>query len=359
MTIMTTKTYNLISILILTALTSGCAQESKPDEKKDKVHTTHVFYPVLKDTMDLYAKSKGVFLSDNTNDPALRYIDTGLIMYNKFKFDEAIFFYTKSIKVKPYSHAYSNRANARLAVRDTVNALQDYNDAIKADSTNSSPFFNRGNLFTAQKKYTEALTDYNDALKAWAISKNYTGVPLSDIFINRGNLLFYLNDLNSSIKDYSEALKSDPKNLMAFANRAEAKNKLRDFQGAIEDYSKAISINEDPEFFFKRAMNYINLQKFQEAIPDLDKTIKLNPTIWDAYYIRAQAKGRLKNYNAAIADIDKMIELQPNNAEGYFMRGLTYSAYLQNSEKGCPDLKKALDLGDKRAAALIRDYCPK
>jgi len=359
MTMQTTKTYNLIFILILTVLTNGCAQESTPDKKKGNVQTTHVFYPVLKDTMDLYAKSKGVFLSDDPNDPALRYIDTGLIMFNKFKFDQAITFYTKSIMVKPYSHAFSNRANARLALRDTINALQDYNDAIKADSTNPSPFFNRANLFTTQKKYLAALTDYNNALKAWAISKNYTGVPLSDIFINRGNLLFYLNDLNSSIKDYSEALKSDPKNLMAFANRAEAKNKLRDFTGSIDDYSKAILIDEDPEFFFKRAMNYINLQKFQEAIPDLDKTIKLNPSVWDAYYIRAQAKGRLKDYNAAITDIDKMIQLQPNNAEGYFMRGLTYAVYLQNSEKGCPDLKRALDLGDKRATDLIRNYCSK
>jgi tetratricopeptide (TPR) repeat protein len=347
---------NIAILLVLIVSGNRCAEETPSN---DEIHKFQVFYPLKRDTMDKYAKTKSVFMTDTPNDPALRYIDTGLAMFNSFNFDKAINYYTQSIKIKPYSHAYSNRGNARLAMRDTVGALQDYYAAITADSTNPTPFFNRANVFTAQKRYIEALTDYNSALKALTITKKYYEIPASDIYLNRGNSLFYLNDLKAAIKDYSYAIEIDQKNLMAFANRAEAKNKIGDFKSAIEDYTKAIAINNDATFFLKRAMSYMSLQEFRQALPDLDWTIKLNPSIWDAYYMRAQVKGRLNDFNAAIADIDKMIELQPGNSEGYLMRGMTYSVYLKNPEKGCSDLQRAFDLGDNRAQDLLRQHCSK
>lgn len=53
-------------------------------------------------------------------------------------------------------------------------------------------------------------------------------------------------DYEGSIEDYSRAIAQDPKDAMAYANRAYAKIQIRDLKGAIRDYGNALKI--DPEF---------------------------------------------------------------------------------------------------------------
>jgi tetratricopeptide (TPR) repeat protein len=297
-----------------------------------------------------------VYIEKNPNDKAFKLNDTGLVLYNQRKFNDAVLYYSKSIAVHPYSHVYDNRANARLIQQDTAGAFDDYNKAILIDSLNPSPYFNRANLLTTQKKYLMALSDFNHALLAKSKTDRYV-LKISDIFINRGNLLFYLKDYSSAIRDYTEALKTDSKNLMAYANRADIKYRQGDYIGAIDDYSRAILINPEAELYFYRASNYLNLDKYPEAIADLNRVITANSTFYDGYYMRSQAYGRSGNYSEAIKDLDKMVQLQPNNPLGYYLRGYTYVVFLQNSEKGCTDLQQAKKMGNADADSLLNEYC--
>ena len=344
-----------ISFAFLLTILSACSQEVPAENVSNNTKYT-LFYPTQKDSAEQYAKTKSIFIEKNPNDTAFTLNEAGLILYDQRKFDAAILYYSKSLEVRPYSHVYDNRANARLIQQDTVGAFEDYNMAILTDSLNPSPYFNRANLLTAQKKYLMALVDYNHALLAKSKTDKYV-FKISDIFINRGNALFYLKDYSSAIKDYSEALKSDSKNLMAYANRADSRYRQGDYIGAIDDYSQAILINPEAEFYFNRATNYLNIDKYAEAIADLNHVIAANSTFYDGYYMRSQANGRSGNYLEAIKDLDKMVQLQPDNPLGYYLRGYTYVVFLQNREKGCPDLRQAKKMGDADADSLLKEYC--
>jgi tetratricopeptide (TPR) repeat protein len=352
---MTTHKDIYISFAFLLTIVCACSQEV-PLKNVSNNNRYTVFYPSQRDSVEKYAKTKAVYIDKNPNDTAFKLNDTGLVLYNQHKFDAAVLYYSKSIAVRPYSHVYDNRANARLIQQDTAGAFEDYNLAIRIDTLNPSPYFNRANLLTAQKKYLMALADYNHALLAKSKTDRYI-LKTSDIFINRGNLLFYLNDYGSALKDYSEALKTDSKNLMAYANRADIKYRQGDFNGAIEDYSHAISINPDAELYFNRASNYLNMDKYTEAIDDLNQVITANSTFYDGYYMRSQAYGRSGKFAEAIKDLDKMVQLQPKNPLGFYLRGYTYVVFLQNREKGCPDLQQAKQMGDTSADSLIIEYC--
>jgi tetratricopeptide (TPR) repeat protein len=61
------------------------------------------------------------------------------------------------------------------------------------------------------------------------------------------------------------------------------------------------------------AMHCLAYGKFEAAIEDFTKAIKLNPNVADYYYNRGIAYGKLEQYEKALADINKAMELYPND----------------------------------------------
>lgn len=59
------------------------------------------------------------------------------------------------------------------------------------------------------------------------------------------------------------------------------------------------------------------LERYEEAIADYTKLIKLNSEDKEAYYLRGSVKQELKRNQEAIEDFDKAIELTPNYAKVY------------------------------------------
>lgn len=87
------------------------------------------------------------------------------------------------------------------------------------------------------------------------------------------------------------------------------------------------------------------LEKYEDAIADCTKAIKLNENCIDAYKIRCCASYKLEDYECAIADCDKIIELDPDNAKIYRVRGMAYSQLgeTENAEKDFETYSKLSD----------------
>ena len=76
----------------------------------------------------------------------------------------------------------------------------------------------------------------------------------------------------------SKAIELNPKNVNAWACRAEAKLKLEDYQGAIDDFTKAIELDtKNAIAWVNRGLAKANLEDYQSAIDDYSKALKLNP----------------------------------------------------------------------------------
>ncbi len=108
-----------------------------------------------------------------------------------------------------------------------------------------------------------------------------------------------------------------------YYNRGNAKYDLQDYDGAILDYNKSIELNPNDAYFYNNRGNAKNnLKDYYGAILDFNKAIELNPNYEYAYYNRGNAKNKLQDYAGAIADFNKLIELNHNDADAYLGRGI-------------------------------------
>ena len=101
----------------------------------------------------------------------------------------------------------------------------------------------------------------------------------------------------------------------------------------------------------------------QGALSDISKAISLDSENASNYIARGQIELSLNKKNVALQDFKKSITMfdkeilkNPNSAEAYIGRAKTnYSC--GETEKMCPDLKKASRFGVKQAEELIKQFC--
>lgn len=129
----------------------------------------------------------------------------------------------------PYPHA--QRGFARFERKDYAGALQDYNEAVRLDSSDVDYVINRGVV-------KEKLRDLNGALADF--SKAATMAPnAANAWFHRGNVLSKLNRLPEAIEDYTLAIFYDASYAAAYYNRALAQNRTGQKKEACNDLMKA------------------------------------------------------------------------------------------------------------------------
>ncbi len=93
---------------------------------------------------------------------------------------------------------------------------------------------------------------------------------------------------------------------------------------SLEFLDKAVELNKNFDIsYFYRAVAYHALEKYDDAILDYTKALKLNPNLTDAYYNRAKIILEKKNptpkeLNNAILDLDNALKLDENFIDALF-----------------------------------------
>lgn len=130
----------------------------------------------------------------------------------------------------------------------------------------------------------------------------------------------YGGDPRSGIETCTYALDSQALTIRDHAatliNRGILRSRFGDSSGALDDYNKGLSLDASlGEGYVDRGAVYISLQKYDEALNDINKGIDLGarePHI--AYYDRAIADEALGNIRGAYEDYKKAVELEPSFA---------------------------------------------
>ncbi|NXT83759.1 TOM34 protein, partial [Zapornia atra] len=82
---------------------------------------------------------------------------------------------------------------------------------------------------------------------------------------------------------------------------------------AVEKYSESLKLNQECATYTNRALCYLTLKQYQEAVQDCTEALKLDPKNIKALYRRAQASKELKDYKSSIADIKSLLKTEPKN----------------------------------------------
>jgi tetratricopeptide (TPR) repeat protein len=170
----------------------------------------------------------------------------------------------------PYLYrAYGNRGMALKRTNKPNEAIADFTEAIKIDSSDGRSFFNRALTYASLNKNLEALTDFNEA------EKRDSNQVL--IYSNRAQVKFLLNDTTGSEEDCFKTLQLDSLNIDAYNTLANISFGRKDYNTSEIYLNKTISINPQFSIGYKnRGTLYLLQNKKAEACSDLLTASNLN-----------------------------------------------------------------------------------
>lgn len=123
----------------------------------------------------------------------------------------------------------------------------------------------------------------------------------------------------------------------------------------LNDYEQLMQASVNDRFYYLRHQAEVGGRLYQQALNDIDRAITIAPQ-YDLYYAeKASLQVRVGLYDDAIATAKECVSLSPDYSDGYLFLGIALCQKGQKDE-GLKNLRKALELGDTQADALIERY---
>ncbi len=244
------------------------------------------------------------------------YSDRGVAKWRMKQTREAVDDFNESIQLSPESATvYNNRGNALMDLGHPEEAIKDFDRAIQLQPSYGAAYNNRGNAYAALHDYDAAFQSFRNAT---------TLLPKSPApFNGRGRTHTELDRYHAAIRDLTRAIELDQKYAAAYRNRAEANFALGNYGEAAEDATQALDLEPDrpqPKLVLLRAEAYAAENQFREAIADFDRALELDPNLIEAYVERGVLFAKNNRYDDAIGDYNRAIEMDPKNAKAFAMR---------------------------------------
>jgi len=277
------------------------------------------------------------------------YSDRGVAKWRMKQTKDAIEDFNQSIQLSPESASvYNNRGNALMDLGHPEEAIKDFDRAVALQPAYGAAYNNRGNAYAALHQYDAAFQSFRKAA---------TLLPQSSVpFNGRGRSHTELARYHAAVRDLTRAIGLDPKHAAAHRNRAEANFALENYGEAAEDATQALDLEpgkQQPNLLLLRAKAYARENKFREAIADFDAALELNADLIEAYVERGLLFANNKRYDDAIGDYNRAIQIDPKNAQAYALRAEA-KLKLELADEALSDANQALllSLGDPLALRI-------
>ncbi len=165
---------------------------------------------------------------------------------------------------------YYLRAETRAELGDNREAIEDLNEALKLDPTDTKALALRAEFTSEGGKNDIAVKDFTEAIRQnpadWAK------------YQQRGNAYLKLGKVKEAMQDFSEIIKRNPHDPGSYLIRALALEKQGDHEGALADYSQVINLTpNDDDAFLARGICLRGLKRYKEALADFEQAEKIDP----------------------------------------------------------------------------------
>ena len=159
---------------------------------------------------------------------------------------------------------------------------------------------------------------------------------LHDAYTIRGATYHVLGDTARAVEDLTKAISLDPDNDAPYYARGIVYYQEGRFDLAAKDFMQVTKISGDfPGGHFMLAKSYLDLERWTEAIEQVDYALNLDPQFSDSFYtLRAKAHIALKDYDKAIDDvISSLVKRKTDEAMDLICGPLAKNAYAQTEAK--------------------------
>jgi tetratricopeptide (TPR) repeat protein len=130
-------------------------------------------------------------------------------------------------------------------------------------------------------------------------------------------------------------------------------------QALLADLNERLQSNpRDNVAFFERARLYYTLKRYSEALDDISSAIALQRKWAEAWVLRAEIFSLLQDYDSAFVNYDVALKLEPRRAPTYWSRARLYGYLALNSSHGkteplCREKQIRLALADYTMALKL------
>lgn len=222
--------------------------------------------------------------------------------------------------------AYNRRGETRVRAGREVEALADFEAAVKCNGNSWRAVHNRGVSYASQGRAREAMADFTRTIE---LNKQY-----GNAYFNRGELRYAQRNFAGAIHDYTAALHLSPRDATILNTRGHAFYRLQKFGDALRDYSEALKV--DPTFapaLINRGDAHCDLGQYGDAANDYRAAVESNPKLGRAYQSAAWLMAtcpddHYRNAKLALDAARKAIELE---GEGDYRSLETLAAAQANS----------------------------
>jgi tetratricopeptide (TPR) repeat protein len=263
------------------ALKDSLKTTSKKSEENNKSSLSD-FEKTLSEIIDKYIKDYSAKIDSENNTPEAlevkRYINS--ISYKEKEISSHI----ERIHI---ANTYFNTANTLMKSEYYEDAIEEYQESIKANPSFYGAYLNLGKAYEKIKENDKAIKTYLEAIN---INPDYYKA-----YFNLACIYFEQKDYDNASENYEQVLKLKPDNYKAYNNLAIINNIKDNKDKAKEYYKKALENNKD---YIEAYFNLVILEEEDEKEDNKENS--------NIYHIVALYT---KKYNASTKTIEKVEHL--------------------------------------------------
>lgn len=208
------------------------------------------------------------------------------------------------------------RGTFYLNLNDDANAIKDLSDAIRLDPTNIPAYENRGLTYRDSNQDQLAIPDLSKAIA--------TKPEDEHLLDHRAKAYFNLKQYDPALADFQRVVTINPKNAIAFLLIAEVYD-IKDQPALTLEYiNKSLALSVDSSRLTRRAIAYMQLQRYNDATADLNAALKLDDKYELAYYTLARNYSVQRKWDDAIKNYSLAAAIDPSDTKVFNDRALTY-----------------------------------
>ncbi|RPH90061.1 MAG: serine protease, partial [Chroococcales cyanobacterium metabat2.561] len=232
-------------------------------------------------------------------------------------------------------------------------AIKAFDEAIKQNDPDNVylAWYGKGLALFTLDKYQPAIEALQQAINTLPKGEDLKEFH-SSILQQQSAGYRYLENYEQALTVINQAISMFPNSPKSYIIKWVVLYDLKRYDEGLAAITQAIDLAPRAFLYVIRGSNYSLQKKYELALDDLNKAMKLNPNYALAYSGRGELYYYQQKYELALADYNHAIEINRNFAEAYNNRGLLYYDQ-QKYELALADYSKAIDINRNFAEAYL------
>jgi len=145
---------------------------------------------------------------------------------------------------------------------------------------------------------------------------------------------------DQALSTINKALESDPSAAGLYSQRGRVYLATGNYAAAISDFTSALNmgrrtsgnreetetvyLDNSSDILYSRGRAFLAAGRFKDAVADFNRVLREEPSLFDAYLLRAEAEGGTGSWDQAVRDVKLYLDYFPEDRKAVYQCGTSY-----------------------------------